>query len=164
MFFNLEDCKSGRVTSISINLSNMDNDLKNYLITAFDKNDTKIYNGKIVKKVNLSVDDIKILNDGFYQFIAQFIDDNLNSNKLKCKETVLENDIKYNISPTELENIIEENFVGKEFTIRDIAKRFDNLNRHNLDAVFCICMKKNSHKYIKIGNSGKAFIYKIKEE
>jgi len=76
MFFELNDSKDGIIKSISINLSKLDKSVCDHLKESL-KNKVKIVDNKIIIKTNMTLDDLKTLNDGYLTFHTQFIVDNV---------------------------------------------------------------------------------------
>ena len=76
MFFELNDSKSGIIKSISIDLSKMDKDVCDHLLETLKKN-IKIVDRKIIIKTNMTLSELKILNDGYSEFHSRFIDENI---------------------------------------------------------------------------------------
>ncbi len=76
MFFELHDSKNGIIKSISIDMSKLDKNACDHLKESL-KNKVKIIENKIVIKTHMTLDSLKILNDGYLTFHSQFITENV---------------------------------------------------------------------------------------
>lgn len=76
MFFELNDSKDGVIKSISIDLNKLDKHVYAHLIESIHKS-TKIVNGKFIIKTNMTLEELKTLNEGYMTFHSQFILENI---------------------------------------------------------------------------------------
>lgn len=76
MFFKLNDSKNGVIKSITFDVEKLDESVKDHLKEVL-KNKIKIVDGKVVLKTNITLEDLKIINDGYNQFHSQFILENV---------------------------------------------------------------------------------------
>lgn len=76
MFFELNDSKNGIIKSISIDLSKIDKHVCDHLMESMKRN-TKIVDNKLIIKTNMTLEELKILNEGYMTFHSQFIIDNV---------------------------------------------------------------------------------------
>lgn len=72
MFFELGNSRKGIITSISIDVNKLDKDVRDHLYESLGKS-VKTVEGKVVIKTNMTLEDLKTLNDGYNEFHSQFI-------------------------------------------------------------------------------------------
>jgi hypothetical protein len=81
MFFELGNSKKGIITSISFDISKLDKSVCDHLCESLGKK-VKIIDGRVTIKTNMTLDDLKTLNDGYNEFHSRFILNNVvNFNK-----------------------------------------------------------------------------------
>ncbi len=85
MFFELNNSTNGIIKSISIDLSKLDKHVKNHLIESL-KSKIKINDNKVIIKTNMTLEMLKILNDGYLTFHSQFIVENVVNPKETLKQ------------------------------------------------------------------------------
>lgn len=85
MFFELHNSKEGVIKSISIDISKLDKSVCDHLKESL-KNKVKITDNKVIIKTNMTLDDLKILNDGYLTFHSQFILENVINPKEMLKQ------------------------------------------------------------------------------
>lgn len=89
MFYQLYNSKNGIIKSISIDLTKLDKDVCDHLGETL-KNKIKIVDNKVIIKTEMTLEQLKTLNEGYNQFHSQFILENIINNKeiLIDKETL----------------------------------------------------------------------------
>ncbi len=77
MFFKFESGKNGIIKTINFDIEKLDESVKSHLKEVL-KNKVKIKNGKaIVKTPGITIEELKIINDGYEHFHSQFIIDSV---------------------------------------------------------------------------------------
>lgn len=85
MFFELGDSKKGIITSISFDINKLDKSVRDHLCESLGRN-IKIVEGRVILKTNMTLDDLKTLNDGYIEFHSKFILQNVIHFKRQSKE------------------------------------------------------------------------------
>lgn len=85
MFFELGDSKKGIIKSISFDISKLDKSVRDHLCESLGKN-VRIIDGRVVLKTNMTLDDLKTLNEGYNEIHSRFILKNVIKFKKSAKD------------------------------------------------------------------------------
>ncbi len=91
MFYELYNSRNGIIKSISIDLNKLDKDVRDHLEETL-KSKIKVVENKVIIKTEMTLEQLKILNEGYNQFHSQFITENIINNKEITKEILNVND------------------------------------------------------------------------